>query len=55
MEAQKKVWTKPVLIVIGRGEPEERVLSVCKIPVEGGTGNVKNCNASNPCLSFVKS
>lgn len=30
MDTRKKVWIKPVLIVIGRGQPEETVLAACK-------------------------
>jgi hypothetical protein len=30
MDEQKKHWEKPVLVVIGRGKPEERVLASCK-------------------------
>ena len=30
MQTQKKSWKKPLLIVIGRGTPEERVLKACK-------------------------
>jgi hypothetical protein len=30
MEAQKKAWEKPQLIVLARGTPEENVLTHCK-------------------------
>ncbi len=51
MDKPRKVWVKPVLIVIGRGEPEERVLAGCK--QGGGTGpltTTTNCS-QNTCLS----
>ncbi len=33
----KKPWSKPVLIVIGRGTPEESVLGTCKTADTAGT------------------
>ena len=30
MSARKKQWSKPQLIVLGRGTPEENVLKNCK-------------------------
>jgi hypothetical protein len=35
-------WEKPKLIVLGRGRPEEHVLSACKIPSMSGFGR-PNC------------
>jgi len=35
MDAQKKAWKKPVLIIIGRGTPEEIVLAGCKSSASG--------------------
>lgn len=47
MSHTKKVWVKPVLIVIGRGKPEESVLEACKNAQKTGAG------ASTPgCLSI---
>lgn len=34
----KKIWTAPLLTVVVRGEPEERVLGACKINYPGGPG-----------------
>jgi hypothetical protein len=31
MPSQKRQWSKPQLIVLGRGKPEENVLGACKI------------------------
>jgi len=31
MDKEKEVWTKPQLIVLGRGRPEESVLGACKV------------------------
>jgi hypothetical protein len=28
--SEKKLWVKPQLVVVGRGRPEESVLTVCK-------------------------
>jgi hypothetical protein len=36
MVAQTKMWTKPELIVLVRGKPDEAVLDYCK--QTGGTG-----------------
>lgn len=30
MNARKRAWIRPVLIIIGRGTPEETVLDACK-------------------------
>jgi hypothetical protein len=54
MNEQKKQWQKPVLIIIGRGKPEENVLAACKINTETVLGpNGKTCadNNAGPCLS----
>ena len=32
--APRKEWEKPQLVVLARGEPEERVLLTCKTPSE---------------------
>lgn len=29
-DKKKKKWTRPQLVIIGRGNPEERVLVACK-------------------------
>jgi hypothetical protein len=39
MDEQKKQWQKPILIVIGRGKPEENVLQGCKNPAKNGPGD----------------
>jgi hypothetical protein len=60
MEASKKTWEKPQLIVLARGTPEESVLQHCKtmnpkIPSTGkmiltqtkcASGDLNNCS---PC------
>jgi hypothetical protein len=43
MNEQKKQWQKPVLIVIGRGKPEENVLAVCKGISNTGRPNANSC------------
>ena len=49
----KKHWEKPQLVILVRGESEERVLVVCKsIPGSGktGAGNAANgCSTVNFC------
>jgi hypothetical protein len=50
-----KVWTKPKLIVLFKGKPEEAVLQVCKTSGRGGP-NVNNCTIySNPCQTMTPS
>jgi hypothetical protein len=53
MRESKKEWSKPELLVLVRGEPEEAVLTWCKSNVylstfygPNGTTNV-NCSAYN--------
>jgi hypothetical protein len=55
MSEEKKSWTKPQLIVLGRGRPEESILYTCKqINQAGDPGpdcidptDGKKCNAQN--------
>ena len=59
MQTQKKSWKKPVLIIIGRGNPEESVLKQCKgggVPDAGGpSGQVANLmQVINPVYLQVK-
>jgi len=58
MEAVKmktKVWTKPKLIVLFKGRPEEAVLQVCKTSGRRGP-NVNSCAIySTPCQSVTPS
>jgi len=46
-------WEKPNLIVLGRGTPEEHVLSSCKHPkLGGGPGGTDKCGVpSAPCFN----
>jgi hypothetical protein len=44
MSEKKQSWTKPQLIVLGRGTPEENVLATCKWISATGTTS-KNSNA----------
>ncbi len=46
-EETKKVWTKPQLIVVVRGRPEEAVLLACKTNMSGGP-------SAFPCTSRCK-
>jgi hypothetical protein len=43
MKQQKKQWQKPVLIIIGRGTPEENVLSACKTTANNTSPNSNFC------------
>lgn len=50
----KKEWTKPKLISLYRGRPEEAVLSVCKQTLDGATGpqitqGQEGCNDLSAC------
>ena len=49
MKTQKKSWKKPVLIVIGRGTPEERVLAGCKGPTAQGKNNTECRPGTSSC------
>ncbi len=51
MEDQKKCWQKPVLIVIGRGAPEENVLAACKVRGANGAGgpDCEQADGSGAC------
>jgi len=41
---KKEKWDKPKLIILTRGEPEERVLDACKGDVSGAVSTtVSNC------------
>jgi hypothetical protein len=33
---ERKTWSQPQLVVLGRGKPEESVLEVCKNQVDSG-------------------
>jgi hypothetical protein len=37
-DTTKKAWSKPELIVLVRGRPEEAVLAACKIFLQEGPG-----------------
>ena len=44
----KKSWTRPKLIVLFRGKPEERVLTACKNGYGSASGGVQgNCTADH--------
>ena len=51
-DSEKKPWTKPELIVLLRGKPEEAVLLACKTatyPIGGGN---QACRATGrPCVN----
>jgi hypothetical protein len=55
MPARKKPWSKPQLIVLGRGKPEENVLANCKAGGFSGPGYENNCNRRGGCSSIGKS
>jgi len=47
-KAKPKSWSKPQLIVIGRGTPEESVLTACKIQSNTNTRNAaRGCNRTS--------
>ena len=48
----KKVWSKPKLISLYRGRPEEAVLGTCKDPSTGGVGpGDHTCIGGGECLN----
>jgi hypothetical protein len=44
--ATRTPWTRPELIVLVRGKPEEKVLSVCKTDTSGDTRTANNDNVN---------
>ena len=51
---KKPKWSKPKLIILTRGKPEERVLAVCKgaeVTVEITT-QANGCATDIPCQDF---
>lgn len=50
MNANRKEWIPPQLIVLGRGTPEENVLAGCKTSKLTGAGSTnKGCNKYGGC------
>jgi hypothetical protein len=49
MRKKKLKWGKPKLIVLTKGEPEERVLSMCK----AGSGVGASTAANNYCYLLL--
>ena len=52
MSSRKRQWSKPQLIVLGRGTPEENVLKGCKLSLSSGA-ELTGCVKSNggPCAA----
>lgn len=50
--AEKKLWSKPALVVLVRSKPEEMVLQACKTSSSGDNG--RDCD-SGGCPSSVSS
>ena len=47
---KKGKWSKPKLIVLARGKPEERVLAYCKADPGAGPGSrERHCNPTGQC------
>ena len=52
MEDNRKNWTQPQLIILGRGAPEENVLAGCKTKKLAALGTTKlGCRKGANCLS----
>ena len=48
MKENKKKWTRPQLIVLGRGTPEENVLAGCKTSkLAGSAATIASCKKFN--------
>jgi hypothetical protein len=45
-----RVWSKPELIVLGRGAPEENVLSVCKTRPSFSCGSSRCAHKQGNCF-----
>ena len=55
MSSRKRQWSKPQLVVLGRGKPEENVLAACKHGNGPGPGNTGACNKINLCSNQADS
>lgn len=53
----KKEWTKPKLIALYRGRPEEAVLGTCKTIAEnvGGPTSGQSCVGQGECFDAAQS
>ncbi len=53
-EPTKRAWSKPELIVVVRGGPEEAVLTACKDSIPTGPQNSANwgCSPPAPCTQY---
>jgi len=48
MKENRKKWTRPQLIVLGRGTPEENVLAGCKTTsLAGSAATINSCQKFN--------
>jgi ribosomal protein L6P/L9E len=48
MKENRKKWTQPQLIVLGRGTPEENVLAGCKTSkLAGSAATIRSCRKFN--------
>ena len=47
MEDKKSTWTRPQLVVLGRGRPEENILVACK--GKGGPGTPQGPDGFTAC------
>ena len=48
MKNNRKKWTRPQLIVLGRGTPEENVLAGCKTSkLAGSAATITSCKKFN--------
>ena len=53
----KKTWTKPKLVALFRGTPEESVLGWCKVDVSDPTGATTDyapCDRQPDCSGFCE-
>jgi hypothetical protein len=54
MEANKSAWSKPELTVLVRSQPEEAVLTACKLAGGGMAGpSAGNCSKPAPGCSLL--
>lgn len=49
---KKEKWSKPKLIILIRGNPEERVLAQCKGGVDGSPVSSNNSCAARDCATY---
>lgn len=51
-DSSARPYQRPQLIALGKGRPEESVLTSCKVPSQGGSGTFPCNNQTVPDCQF---